>query len=377
MPQDNNYFSSGVRESMLVLPQSVQKLLTLITGKAVSGQKRVKIPAIMEFTLTLLILLASTLGAMWLLSHSPYILWLLILLPCWVSTVGCLRKIQVTYAHHAVHQCLFNSNKNLNRIMLAICTIIPIVQNGRDYTNDHLGHHNKEIFTTESDSDAFFLKSLGFLPGLSLRDYKIRLTWTIINPIFHLHFFWLRVTSFAFRGSRVESLFAILWAIMIIAPVFFNPLLAVLCIYIPYFVIYHISALLQFLTEHAWLLTKHAPKNIEDYARRCWGRFTGDIYPVERNSLVKLAWWLRMLFFHSPCRVMILCGDLPVHDWHHLAGELGQSSLFWQDGIYLRQQAVSEKSNDIFLQETWGIHNMIMNSFVSLSKAEINDVSEQ
>ncbi|SFU60235.1 fatty acid desaturase [Xenorhabdus koppenhoeferi] len=371
MSNDKNYFSSHIRESMQILPNIFQKPLTIITGKPIAGQSRIKLSAITEFILTVLIFITSTLGAILVLPYIPGILWFIIIPICWVITVGCLRKIQVTYAHHAVHRCLFNSNKLLNRVMLALCTIIPVSQNGRDYTVDHLGHHNEKNFTTEEDSDAAFLKSLGFIPGMPVSYYKKLLFLTIISPMFHLRFFWSRINSFIFRGSLIESLFAVIWLAILIVPVFFEPVLSILCIYIPYFVIYHISSLLQFLTEHAWLITKHSPKDLDDYARRCWGRFTGEIYPTNSNILSKISWWLKMLFFHAPCRIMILCGDLPVHDWHHLAGELGQSSIYWQNSIYLRQQAVMTQNEKIVLQEIWGIRNMVMNSFISLSKAEV------
>ncbi|KVN50209.1 hypothetical protein WJ64_20260 [Burkholderia ubonensis] len=44
------------------------------------------------------------------------------------------------------------------------------------------------------------------------------------------------------------------------------------------FFIYHVSVLLQFLTEHAWNIAGEPVADWNDYASRCWGAF------VERGS---------------------------------------------------------------------------------------------
>ena len=293
--------------------------------------------------------------------------WLLLTPIFWLIATGCLRKIQVTYAHHAVHNCLFLSKNIINSLSLYLFTVIPIVQNGKDYKVDHLNHHDGVLFTTKHDSDAAFLRKIGFVSGLSVGYYKKLLFKTIFSPRFHLYFIRLRCKSFFIRGSWIESFGACVWFFILLAPFKLHPVYATIFIFVPYFLLYNISSLLQFLTEHAWLKTIDAPSNSQEYAQRCWGRFLGEKYPIGQNTYSKIKWWFRMIFIHAPCRVAILCGDLPVHDWHHLAGEVGQSSIFWQKSIYLREDAIKGQGKHLAERELWGLRDMIENSFHSLS----------
>ena len=136
----DRFFSQNIRESMFGRP-SVQKLLTIISGKPIIGQKKTNIPVFMEIAMTLILLIATTVAPTIYYEELSALILITLIPVCWVISTGCLRKFQVTYAHHAVHNCLFSSNRHINKIMLTACTVIPIAQNGKDYKTDHLSHH--------------------------------------------------------------------------------------------------------------------------------------------------------------------------------------------------------------------------------------------
>lgn len=367
-----SYYQHNVRRSMSFSSRFIQRLLTLVTGKPVSNQNRVIKSALIEIFLTLILLFSTTILPVIYFDSLSVFAVLLILLPCWIVSTGSLRKLQVTYAHHAVHNCLIGANQKFNNVLLFITTVIPVVQNGRDYKVDHLGHHDFSEFTTAKDSDAGFLISLGFVPGKRTDYYLKLLIKTIVSPRFHIVFFLSRVKSCLARGRIITSLISAAWLLVLILFVLKYPLASLMFVLIPMTFLYQASALLQFITEHAWLKTTDAPVDDADYAARCWGRFTGEVYPKDKGLIHTFVWWLKMIFYHMPTRIAVLPGDLPVHDWHHMAGKFGQSPTNWQGSIYLREVIVQQGESSIRSNEIWGLHNMIMNSFDNLSKGEMH-----
>ena len=367
-----SYYQYNVRDSMNFELKILQRVLTLVTGKPLKNQKQLQKSTVIEISLTLIFLCISTIvPALYFESLSAQTS-LFALLPCWIVATGSLRKISVTYAHHSVHNCLLTTNTTINRILLFLFTVIPVVQNGKDYTFDHLGHHDNNHFTTDRDSDANFLIKLGFHSGMSVEYYKSQLLHTIFSPKFHVDFLYSRIKSCLFRDNLFESLFSSIWLVCIFIFTWKYPIGSVIFVVFPMTFLYQISALLQFLSEHAWLKTKEAPRDNEEYATRCWGRFTGETYPENEGAYQKLFWWVKMFFYHMPTRIAVICGDLPVHDWHHLAGKYRQSPTRWQESIYLREVVAQQGNNSISSNEVWGLHNMIMHSFYNLSKGEKN-----
>jgi len=146
-----------------------------------------------------------------------------------------------------------------------------------------------------------------------------------------------------------------------------------IAILVPMFLLYHVSALLQFLTEHAWNIAEGPVQDWDEYKRRCWSRFCGEAFPCQEQrgvmrSLVHLAacvWWgVRMLIVHLPVRIACLVADLPVHDWHHLAHMAGQNARDWTRSVYMREMAIANGDLPGFAgRELWGLPNMIEHQF--------------
>lgn len=162
--------------------------------------------------------------------------------------------------------------------------------------------------------------------------------------------------------------------VCVVVPVHFGVMAAALALWLPLTVLYQISALLQFVTEHVWLVGEAPGADARAYAERCHGRFCGERVPGTDGtpSSVRLwmAWWGRTLFVHLPTRMAVLVGDLPALDWHHLVTALGHNAADWPQAIYERQRAIDNcLSTGMETRELWGIDAMVLHVLSCMSRA--------
>lgn len=380
IPVHRHCYETGVRESMQNFPAPLQWLLTWLTGKPLChNELRLAsiLPPSIDVFLTPVLLLFSF-AALFHLAENLSMFAFLTIPTLWLLVVGLLRKMQVTHLHHAIHNRLF-SRTFLNKLYVIVVPSLLLIQNGNEYRREHLQHHNINFFTTRNDADASFLALLGFLPGRSRQELWINLWMTIFSPIFHFLFLRARL------GSLLRSKFLILTISLVVLSMhatlvgIYGWKLYLLAVAFPMFFLYHISALLQFLTEHAWNVAGNSIKDWSEYTARCWGRFCGERYPkyqtnggsilsarLKHMSLATL-WALRMIFIHTPFRVSCLVSDLPAHDWHHLAHTVGQNAGDWRNSLYLRETAIANGDHIGFSKrELWGVKSMIDNQFLWL-----------
>ena len=294
-----------------------------------------------------------------------------------VVMTGLFRKFQVEYGHHASHRSFVRGNREKNNLYLNLSTTIALCQNGIEYRKEHNEHHDRSIFTTEDDADAALLRKFGFRPGLSRKRLWLTLIANLFSPYFHVYFFWQRLkSSFVTRSTWAWRIASAAWLTFVCSGGFFLPLwIAAVTIWLPLTIFYQMSALIQFVTEHAWMITETAPTSNETYAERCWGRFMGERLPESSGSLFAkaIAWSgfaIRHVFLHFPGRYAIVVGDMPAHDWHHLAGYLGVPGHNWPAGIYERQRAI-EAGDKLRMaeRELWGVIPMINHIFIVMEHA--------
>jgi hypothetical protein len=370
-------FESGTRESMRGFPSIFQPFVTWVTGKPLTATElRFVIPRPLDVLFTIASSVAILAALIRLAGQQSISAWALIVM-LWLVLVGLLRKMQVTHLHHAIHNRLF-ARASLNRLYARILPSLIFVQNGTEYRKEHLEHHNADIFTTRQDADAAFLAKLGFLPGRERGELWTNLWLTVASPAFHILFARARLTSVFLRNKPAETLVALFVAAMHITLLVISGWRTYLiAIVMPMFVLYHVSALLQFLTEHAWNVVGEPVNDWSEYSSRCWGRFCGEKFPARaldisvRNHLVYAIWvcrWAtRMALVHLPVRVACLVSDIPAHDWHHLAHVAGQNSRDWPRSLYLRQIAIANGDKAGFARrELWGIRAMIEHQFLWL-----------
>ena len=126
--------------------------------------------------------------------------------------------------------------------------------------------------------------------------------------------------------------------------------------------------------EHVWMTSSAPDNNARAYAQLSHGRFCGERVPGSESAPAStwdwLAWWGRTICVHIPTRVAVLVGDLPAHDWHHLAAVLGHSPRNWPTAIYERQRAIDAGDcAGMDKRELWGLGAMIRHVLLSMSLA--------
>lgn len=370
-------FRSGIRESMTSLPGWLQPFITLITGKPLPNERpRLSPPPLVNFVLTMLVLTGMMAVNLYLLAHA--IMWGWLALPfTWVICTGLLRKIQVVFAHHCVHRHFIHKNPAANELMLNILTTITLVQNGKEYRQDHLGHHSRVIFTTKEDADAALLFKLGFIPGEKKSVLWKKLFVVLFSPRLHWTFLSSRIRSNFIKRPPTWRLISISWAVSITVGLSMITTWwhVALVVWLPLFILYNASALIQFITEHAWMVTEKSPQGLNTYAERCWGRFFGDPCPdAEAHGLSGIGlwvkWFAKMIFIHAPIRFGCFVGDLPAHDWHHLCSFKQNDPATWPVAIFSRQSMIDRGIGlGMEVRELWGLSSMLNHVFTLLEAA--------
>lgn len=370
---------SSVRESYLRFPSWTQPFWTRLTGKPLPyEQPLVCLPAPLAMGLDVtMAVLVCALHLNLLTAENP----LLLLAGCAMTPVfalyltGALRKAQVVYGHHAIHGTLFRQRSKANAYAARGLTIFALSQNEAEYEKDHLDHHRRTIFTTLDDSDAALLYACGVQPGRPLRELNRALFITLVSLRYHLWFIKARLMS-NLRRPPVERAIAVAWMVLIFifAPLHYGVVATCLALWLPLTILYQMSALLQFATEHVWLTGDAPGANAHAYAQRCHGRFSGERVPGTDGAPASvrtwLAWWTRTLCLHVPMRLAVLVGDLPAHDWHHLVAAVGHSTSSWPRAIYERQRAIdSGNSAGMEERELWGVGAMVRHVLLSMSRA--------
>ncbi|MBP2705867.1 hypothetical protein JOL79_18820 [Microbispora sp. RL4-1S] len=320
------------------LPSVLQPLLTWITGKAAAGERppRTVLPGALNTAASMAQWPLSVAATVALLMWNPVAGTLLLPLT-WLLGVNALRRLQVVIGHHAVHQEISESSR-VNYWIQVVASGESFVHNWEDYFEDHVrGHHSRKVFTTATDPDAELLLHLGFTPGMEERRLWRVLARTIIGPRFHFIFLKARVrTNFVTAPWHRRFVGAAWLGALALVGVLVPWQVFVLAVLVPMFPLYHVSALLQFVSEHAWLAGDRGPvRSSEEYAQRCWGRFS--IEPLPARTLPPVAralgwtrWVLKTLLVQVPIRFGVLAGDLPVHDYHHLyPADHDWTKAFW------------------------------------------------
>lgn len=369
----------SVRASYLRFPRWTQPLWTRLTGKPLPNEQAWFTPhPALSLSMDVLLAIGTCAVHLYLLTSSRdwlRILGYVVAPMAMVFLVRLLRKIQVVYGHHAIHETLFRRGSRMNGLVSKGLTIFVLAQNEIEYEQEHLDHHRRSVFTTRDDADASLLFNFGIRPGRSVAELNHNLLSTLFSPVFHLWFLKSRVMS-NLRRPLIEQCLVVVWLVVLIVvmPACLGVNATAIALWLPLTALYQMSALLQFSTEHVWLVGAAPGVQQGVYAERCHGRFCGECVPGADGNVpsprVWLRWWCRTLFMHIPMRVGVLVGDLPAHDWHHLASAVGHSHRSWPDAIFERQRAIdSGNSAGMEERELWGIENMIAHVFVHMSQA--------
>lgn len=361
--------SHEIRESYSSLP--FQGFWSWLTGKELLGRvtsiSHTPVTALFWSTLWFIGGIASSISVI----ESSVSNWFLLITT--LFSVAGARYIVATMIHQAVHNSLFDSPL-LNRVYSELFSTVLIVQPFDSYRQFHVEEHHSDAFSTMDDKDLSALYKLGFKPGKSLSEMKVRLMVLCLSPVFHIQYLWGRLKS-NFIGTPVYRKFmTVFWlaSLSIIAQSMgFNTF--VITIALPFTVIYQICSLLHLLTEHTWIIKAQGAESEQAHIDNCLGRFSGRMLPKTTGKPIqdvvnRAIWGLEHLFYHLPIRMLVLQGTLTVHDWHHRFG----AHPDWVNTIQLREEEVQKQLNSGTCDyvDIWGFHNVIEYVLKSVSEAD-------
>lgn len=333
------------REYVERFPGWTQQLITLFAGKAAPGQKAPAwiTPPLVNWFLTLIQLVAAVLGSIYAVRFLGW--YAAAVLPVtWLATVNAIRKLQVTWSHHAVHKEV-SGNKHIDKVVQVVSSAISLTSNYEDIFEDHIrNHHNRKVFTTVKDPDSRFLMYLGFRPGTPMAQLRRTLYRTPFSPRLHLPFITFRIRTNFITATWTRRIASTVWvAALVLLGVLMNGAEFTLAFLVPWLVLFHWAALFQTISEHPWMAFDGAPTSRGDYVSRCWARFCLEPLPARglpaaRSVLLWARWLARMLFIQTPARFGVLVSDLPAHDLHHVV----PADHAWHYAFWHRQAHIDD-----------------------------------
>lgn len=290
----------------------------------------------------------------------------------WIFVIGAARKGLTTLAHYAVHRS-FSKSQAVNRALGECLTTIFFLANFAQYERDHVQrHHNSNSFTTRQDPDAEFLLELGFTPDKTPDELWENLYRSFYSPTFHGKFLKARFKQNFISAPRYRIAMSLVWwAVLALIAASGYWLEIVIAYLLPLSFPYHISALLQFVSEHEWLGERDETKPASAaHSEFSWGRFISLNLPREDLGVVLkvyawLAFLLKLLFVLIPTRVTVLQGDMQQHDDHHRRPTKWRD---WSNAAYERRDAAIADESDIAYHHFWGLHEAIDHVFNQLGR---------
>jgi hypothetical protein len=172
----------------------------------------------------------------------------------WMLTVHAARKAQLVICHHAVHANM-TGNKRSDRILVEVLSTLLMFQSFESYYQDHITKHHGQKFATLKDPDMQFLLAIGFRPGMSREALWRQLYWTMVSPRFHSLFLQFRLRMNSTAAPMHRRIMAGGYAVAVVIYLILTGawLEWVVAWVVPIFPLYHVAALLQFVSEHCWL----------------------------------------------------------------------------------------------------------------------------
>jgi hypothetical protein len=357
-----------VRHSLEKLPRWITRIGETVWGTRIhSRPSRRRSPAFRLMTALAMMAFGITLGVIGLVIFP----WGVPLIPIgWVFTIGGGRYLQVVIGHHAVHNRFFR-HARANRALVQTITVALLIQDFDGYFKDHvLTHHALQQFARRGDPDLEALIAFGFKPGMSKAALWRRLRRSLVSPAFHLAFAEARMHSNFVTAPPLRRVAAVMFCALVATLLILQPALiapTVVIVFIPLTVGYQASALLQFTSEHLWMLPCREGETLRQHAAALTrGRFCGDAAPSpDLRGRARIAgwtrWWVRLFTIHAMVRIAVLPGDLVDHDLHHLA----PGRLDWANSSLDRLEM--NKDDKYELTEVWGLGEAIDTVFEVLS----------
>jgi hypothetical protein len=369
LPQTSKNFKLDPRETMKQdLPEWIQPLLTELVAKPHRGEKSRHRNLSIDLVLTYCILaigITLSFAAVSQLGTS-----LAVVLLGWVMTTYALRKLRLTIMHAASHYLVFANNHKLNRILGEFISILTLTPRFKVYQRGHNGpHHSNNLLSPGDETYEYLFNTVGFSESMTVDDAWKHLWKTLFSPSFYVRQFGSRLAATFWSNAWSHNWRSLIfWLIILAIVVITHSWLAFFIAWlVPIFVFFEASSLLRQCVEHRFVVPAGVEPTRQELNQMTVAIFCGEVTPQLDSSaswIKRLGtwtkWWLRMLFYHLPARLLILTGDSPCHDWHHR----NITSREWIDCIFARQKEV-ERGEKYY--ESWGLLNAIDKTFKSLS----------
>ena len=250
----------------------------------------------------------------------------MLLLPiAWILEVNGARTLQVHICHQGVHGNLTGIGW-LDKLVVEVISALLLLQPEGDYRYDHCDTHHPALASSDDPDRRFTVEVMGLKPGHSTVRNSIAFFCSMLSLRIHAIFAIGRIRSNLTTNSRVRRLAALAWIVMIgvIVARHIGWTGFILAAVVPLVMLYSLSAMCQFVTEHFWVTTRLVGQSAKEHNTALLiNRHLGD--PVPSKACTGFdwlwqwsVWWFRLCVYHLPFRVGVLVGDLPVHGSHHM-----------------------------------------------------------
>lgn len=355
------------------LPRWIQPFLTWLIGYPYAGQKAL-IPNKPWWVATLMATVTLGLGlalSFSIVTRGGYA-WLGIPIT-WLMVICGARTFQVYICHQGVHENL-TGNAAKDRIVVEVVSTVLVVQNYDGYQADHKDIHHPRL-ASDADVDRQFVTEVMKINPGACKEHNKKMFWqSMISPKIHALFLLARLrANYVICPSyrRMMAVASLVTIVLILLTCQKWMEFFVGCV-LPMTILYHMSAMCQFVTEHFWARGRQAGQSAKDhYLSLLVNRHLGD--PLPASGLRGLewlsawtVWWTRLFLYHVPVRLGILVGDLPVHGSHHL----WPLEKRWTDPIFTFH-ALAEESGTSPIQCVGGYGQMLDFLLESFSEVPI------
>jgi fatty acid desaturase len=362
-PSGKSEIASIIRESIKDdLPEWSQPFFTWLTAKPFYGQKPWKrSPMSHVYTASggLILGVLTTGIAVTDLSLSP-----LVLLG-WSLTIYGSRKLRLTIQHAAAHNAI-TGKPCIDYWIGELISIVTLTSAFDQYKRKHIHTHHTSSLLKPGDETYEALKELGLKPGVSPKENWRQLRQTMLSPRFYTKQILKRLAKTFFSPSVRHNLLAfVFWSIIIALVTLTNAWVTFGIAWImPISIFFEISSILRKCVEHRFPVPA-----TEKRTTRVLSEMTAAIFLGEKTPDLPLStsfgtrfmawsiWWLKILCYHLPVRLLVLVGDSTCHDAHHRH----PNSPEWANYIFVRNADIEAGCSGWRepYWEAWGLLNAI------------------
>lgn len=369
-----NIVSIDIRESMRSLPGFFQPFLTWLSGKPLRGEAPWNLTPMDHLTSCVASLVAGV--ALGIVAARLSSFWLLLLAPAWLLTMHAVRKLRGVISHQCSHANFLPSQK-VNDLIGEAVSCLFMTQNYEVYKREHVsGHHSVKHMTVEDPTVAFLLRMVGARAGMPREELWGKMVQTMFSPLFHLRFLRNRFYSNFFEASIPHRLatFAIWGSLIAVVAVTGEWKTFLLAWVLPLTIPLHMVECLRLSGKHIFPERGLVKRGKNELAGFTHGIFFGDrvpdpSLPFYRRLPLWIAWWLRLVFYHLPSRMLVVVGDAPCHDYHHRYPKAKN----WSNYMFERQkEEITPAPGWPPYTEVWGLYSAIDATFRSLSASDPN-----